>query len=152
MRLVGVAIVLPALLAGCSTDKQQDRPAVPDIPPGYDWNRPDPRYGGYFADRYFRDMPGKSERPLQPADRIYRGEDGRYYCRRPDGTTGLIIGTINASLLDRLIPHGGSQTLGTLSGAGPGAGSGAPGINAAGSSGGGSSGGVTPVPGDLKCR
>lgn len=27
-------------------------------------------------------------------DRIYRGSDNRYYCRRDDGTTGLIVGGV----------------------------------------------------------
>ncbi len=57
----------------------------------YDWNRPDPRYGGYDASRYYH--PGNyRERRLGRNDRIYRGGDGRYYCRRTDGTTGLIVG------------------------------------------------------------
>src|ERR1044072_2658697 len=34
------------------------------------------------------------ERRLGRHDRIYRGGDGRYYCRRSDGTTGLVIGAI----------------------------------------------------------
>ena len=37
----------------------------------------------YHAGRY-------RERRLGRRDRIYRGGDGRYYCRRSDGTTGLI--------------------------------------------------------------
>ncbi len=29
---------------------------------------------------------------LTSNDQVYRGSDGRYYCKRNDGTTGLIIG------------------------------------------------------------
>ncbi|RVT41861.1 glycine zipper 2TM domain-containing protein [Sphingobium algorifonticola] len=53
--------------------------------------------------------------------RIYRGGDGRYYCRRQDGTTGLIIGAAVGGLLGNRIDNGNSSLLGTLLGAGGGA-------------------------------
>ena len=31
-------------------------------------------------------------RRLDRSDRIWRGRDGRYYCKRDNGTTGLVIG------------------------------------------------------------
>jgi hypothetical protein len=74
----------------------------------------------YYADRYYRE--GRYEpRQLSYNDRIYRGEDGRYYCRRSDGTTGLIIGGIGGGVLGNLIAPGDSKTLGTILGAGAGA-------------------------------
>lgn len=86
----------------------------------YDWNRPDPRYGGYDAARYYR--PGSyRERRLTRYDRIYRGYDGRYYCRRSDGTTGLIVGGVLGGVLGNAISDGHSSTLATLLGAGGGA-------------------------------
>jgi len=57
-------------------------------------------------------------RRLGRNDRIYRGRDGRYYCRRNDGTTGLVIGGIAGGLLGNAIS---GDTLGTLIGAGGGA-------------------------------
>ena len=54
-------------------------------------------------------------------DRIYRGSDNRYYCRRDDGTAGLIIGGIGGGVLGNIIAPGGSKTLGTIIGAGAGA-------------------------------
>lgn len=88
----------------------------------YDWNRPDPRYGNrYDAARYYRDGRDYRERRLTRNDRIYRGYDGRYYCRRPDGTTGLIIGGVAGGLLGNALDNGRSSTLGTLIGAGAGA-------------------------------
>jgi len=57
-------------------------------------------------------------RRLGRNDRIYRGRDGRYYCRRNDGTTGLVIGGIAGGLLGNAVAGG---TLGTLIGAGGGA-------------------------------
>jgi hypothetical protein len=83
----------------------------------YDYNRPDPSYGNYYADRYYSDDPRYRERRLSRNDRIYRGEDGRYYCRRSDGTTGLVVGAIAGGVLGNLIAPGGSETLGTILGA-----------------------------------
>ncbi len=58
------------------------------------------------------------ERRLGRGDRVYRGHDGRYYCRRSNGTTGLVIGAIGGAALGSAI---GGDTLGTLLGAGAGA-------------------------------
>jgi hypothetical protein len=86
----------------------------------YDWNRPDPRYGNYDAARYYR--PGNySERRLGRNDRVYRGNDGRYYCRRSDGTTGLIVGGVLGGLLGNAVANGHSTTLATILGASGGA-------------------------------
>ncbi len=87
---------------------------------GYDWNRPDPRYGNYDAARYYRSG-NYSERRLGRNDRVYRGNDGRYYCRRTDGTTGLIIGGVLGGLLGNSLAGGHSTTLATILGAGGGA-------------------------------
>ena len=86
----------------------------------YDYNRPGPQ-GRYYADRYYRD--GQYYRPVRLTrnDRIYRGNDNRYYCRRSDGTTGLIIGGIAGGLIGNRIDRGGSGILGTILGAGAGA-------------------------------
>ena len=88
----------------------------------YDYNRPDRRYGHYYdAGRYYRDGRYYPERRLTRYDRVYRGNDGRYYCRRSDGTTGLIIGAVAGGLLGNALDNGRSSTLGTLLGAGGGA-------------------------------
>lgn len=86
---------------------------------GYNWNRPDPRYNGYYADNYYRR--GNSPYYLNRNDRVYRGRDGRYYCRRNDGTTGLIVGGLGGGVLGNVIAPGGSKTLGTIIGGGLGA-------------------------------
>jgi len=84
----------------------------------YDYNRPDPRYGNrYEPQRYYRDGRYYKERRLTRNDRIYRGTDGRYYCRRSDGTTGLIVGALAGGLLGNAIDNGRSSTLGTILGA-----------------------------------
>ena len=53
--------------------------------------------------------------------KVYAGRDGRYYCKRQDGTTGLIVGGIAGGVLGNIIAPGGSKTLGTLLGAAGGA-------------------------------
>jgi hypothetical protein len=68
----------------------------------------------------YRDGPQYRERVLQPQDRVYAGTDGRYYCRRSDGTTGLIIGGAAGGILGNLV-GGRSSTIATLLGAAGGA-------------------------------
>lgn len=87
----------------------------------YDYNRPDPAYNGYYADRYYRDDPRYRERRLSRNERVYRGQNGQYYCRRNDGTTGLIVGGVGGAVLGGVIAPGGSSTLGALLGAAGGA-------------------------------
>jgi hypothetical protein len=84
-----------------------------------------PPGGPYYAERYYKDDARYHERRLGENDSIYRGGDGRYYCKRSDGTTGLIVGGIAGGALGSLIAPGGSKTLGTLLGAAGGAAAGA---------------------------
>ncbi|RHW19046.1 glycine zipper 2TM domain-containing protein [Sphingomonas gilva] len=51
----------------------------------------------------------------------WRGRDGRMYCRKSDGTTGLIVGGVAGALIGRTIDTRGDRTLGTLGGAAAGA-------------------------------
>ena len=60
-------------------------------------------------------------RRMSRADSIYRGSDNRYYCRRDDGTTGLIIGATAGAVLGNIIWPGESKVLGTIIGGGAGA-------------------------------
>lgn len=72
-----------------------------------DWNpEGDYRRGNYRSRRMGRD------------DEIYRGRNGRYYCKRNDGTTGLVVGALGGGVAGNLL---GGGTLGTLLGAGGGA-------------------------------
>ncbi|MBO9603198.1 MAG: glycine zipper 2TM domain-containing protein [Novosphingobium sp.] len=50
-------------------------------------------------------------------DRVWRGNDGRYYCRRDNGTTGLIVGAAGGALLGRAIDTHGERATGTILGA-----------------------------------
>lgn len=53
--------------------------------------------------------------------RYWRGNDGRYYCKKPNGTTGLLIGGVAGALIGRSIDTQGDRTVGTLLGAAGGA-------------------------------
>lgn len=87
----------------------------------YDWNRVEQGQGRYYADRYYRDGRYYQPRRLAQNDRIYRGYNGQYYCRRDDGTTGLILGGVAGGVLGNVIAPGESKTIGTILGAGAGA-------------------------------
>lgn len=75
----------------------------------------------FYADQYYRPGNQYRVRRMGRNDTIYRGRDNRYYCRRSDGTTGLIIGGLAGGLLGNSLSSGGSRTLGTLLGGGAGA-------------------------------
>ena len=61
------------------------------------------------------------ERALRSNDVVWRGDDGRYYCRRDDGTTGLIVGAAAGALIGRELDGGRERTLGTILGGAAGA-------------------------------
>ena len=115
--LVSVSAAL-VLLGGCS-GYDGDRPGRGYR--NYDYAHPDPAYGSYDASRYYRANPRYRERQMGMNERIYRGSDNRYYCRRNDGSTGLIVGAIAGGVLGNMIAPGDSQVLGTIIGAGAGA-------------------------------
>ncbi len=82
----------------------------------------DDRYDpNYDPSRHYRPAPSSQERVLTSNERVYAGTDGRYYCRRSDGTTGLIAGGAAGGILGNVIDGGHSRTVGTLLGAAAGA-------------------------------
>lgn len=66
---------------------------------------------------------GKTEAEAQRRSkyREWRGRDGRRYCRKENGTTGLVVGGVAGALVGRTVDTRGDRTLGTLLGAGAGA-------------------------------
>jgi Glycine zipper 2TM domain len=52
---------------------------------------------------------------------VWRGNDGRYRCRRDNGTTGLIIGGAAGALIGNEVAGRGDKLLGTIIGAAGGA-------------------------------
>lgn len=72
--------------------------------------RNDYRNGGYYGEPVYRNT------------RTWRGDDGRYYCRRSDGTTGLIVGGVAGALIGREVAgRRGDRTVGAILGAAGGA-------------------------------
>lgn len=53
--------------------------------------------------------------------RYWRGNDGRYHCRKSNGTTGLLIGGAAGALLGRAVDTRGDRATGTIVGAAAGA-------------------------------
>ena len=67
--------------------------------------------------------------PLTPAEAgkrgykysEWKGRDGRTYCRKRDGTVGLIVGGVGGALVGRAIDTRGDRATGTVLGAAAGA-------------------------------
>ena len=79
-------------------------------------------YGAWDPAPYYRrDDRRYRPRRLRRSDYVYRGSDNRYYCRRDDGTTGLIVGGIAGGVLGNIIARERSKTIGTIIGASAGA-------------------------------
>jgi len=107
--LLATALIVPTLSA-CATTGYGDRA-------GYNNNRGD-RYSDNRRDERRAE---RRARYLAENDVIYRDNDGRYYCKRDDGTAGTIVGAIAGGVLGNIIAPGGSKTLGTVLGAAGGA-------------------------------
>lgn len=109
--LIGTALALAVALPAAT-------PAMADPPP---WA---PAHGKRAKDsaRYYDSRGYYAEpRVMRRGDRYWRGDDGQYYCRRDNGTTGLIIGAAGGALLGRQIDRSGNRTTGTVLGAAAGA-------------------------------
>jgi hypothetical protein len=87
--------------------------ALADPPP---W-APAHGHRAHQAHRY--DSRGRYAEPvvISRDDRVWRGNDGRYYCRRANGTTGLVIGAALGALAGNRIDGGRDRTVGTILGA-----------------------------------
>jgi hypothetical protein len=85
-------------------------------PDNYRWQGGDNNPHWDAEHSYHRE--GHYDRRLTRDDYVYRGGDGRYYCRRSDGTTGLVVGAIGGGILGGAI---GGSALSTLLGAAGGA-------------------------------
>ena len=71
---------------------------------------------------YYRDDHRHHERRLVRYDEVvYHGDDGRYYCHRSDGTTGLIVGAVAGGVVGSQLARGRSAALGTILGVAGGA-------------------------------
>jgi hypothetical protein len=75
------------------------------------------RYEDRRGDRY----EGRRYRTTDNGVRYWRGDVGRYYCRRGDGTVGLLAGAALGALLGRAVDTRGERVTGTVLGAAAGA-------------------------------
>ena len=102
LAAAAIALALPAA------------PAAADPPP---WapahgKRAKDAQRSYYQPRYYAATNGV---------RYWRGDDGRYYCKRSNGTTGLIVGAAAGALAGRAIDTRGERATGTILGAAAGA-------------------------------
>ncbi|RNJ63269.1 MAG: glycine zipper 2TM domain-containing protein [Porphyrobacter sp. IPPAS B-1204] len=110
------AAELPVAPASASTIFTGFSPAASPVSTvaEYDRDRWDDRrrYRGR-DDRRWRD-----NRRHQARDdrRYWQDRDGRWRCRRSDGTTGLVVGAVGGALLGRTIDTRGDRSLGTVLG------------------------------------
>ncbi|MGR4892405.1 glycine zipper 2TM domain-containing protein [Sphingopyxis sp. LARHCG72] len=102
-----VALTAPAY-AGIAAPAKADGFHQLDQSSGFHKKRKDRRY-------YARDQRVNSN------TRIWRGDDGRYRCKKDNGTTGLLIGGAVGGLAGHEIAGGGDKLLGTVLGAAGGA-------------------------------
>lgn len=86
------------------------------------------RYRDNYRGDYGRDYRGDYRssgyygEPVYASTRTWRGDYGRYYCRRSDGTTGLIVGGVAGALIGREVAgRRGDRTVGAILGAAGGA-------------------------------
>jgi hypothetical protein len=102
LRTAALGIALPAMMVaaapvaahtashGASTYSQADS-----------WNQHRDRYNRYSRSGYYGE-------PVYASTPVWRGEDGRYYCRKKNGTTGMIIGGAAGALIGREIARDGN--------------------------------------------
>ena len=89
-------------------------PALADPPPHA------PAHGKRAKDRaslYHADGHYLTPRAITRDSRIWKGRDGKYYCKRDNGTTGLVIGAGVGALAGHELAGNGDKTLGVLLGA-----------------------------------
>ena len=110
LALAAVALAIPAVPAAADP---------PDWAPAHGWRAKHghgervvvyDRYGRYYQPRV-----------ITRQTHIWRGRDGHYYCRRDNGTTGLIIGAAGGALVGRAVDSHGDRATGTIVGAALGA-------------------------------
>ena len=106
---IGVAATAPAY-AGLST-------AAPAQAPGL--FKADQDAGFYRKKRHHRNY--ARDQRVHSNTRVWRGSDGRYRCKKDNGTTGLLIGGAVGGLAGHEIAGDGDKLLGTVLGAAGGA-------------------------------
>ncbi|MEZ5680032.1 MAG: glycine zipper 2TM domain-containing protein [Erythrobacter sp.] len=79
-------------------------------------------YRGHRARPYYMGYSRDWGEPVYRDTRIWRGRDGRYYCRKDNGTTGLLVGAgVGALIGHEVAGRNGDRTLGAILGGAAGA-------------------------------
>lgn len=125
-----MALAAPALMFGAmpasaapSFDKAPNAQAGSHTESAWEHSRKDRRYYRDGRSRNYYAAPRRAYygEPVNYRTRAWRGNDGRYYCKKENGTTGLLIGGAAGALAGHQIAGSGDRTLGALLGAAGGA-------------------------------
>jgi uncharacterized protein YcfJ len=109
--------VLAASLAAAALTAAPAAPAAAAPPPWAPAHGYRDHHDRRHAHRYDRHGRYASPVAITRRDHVWRGRDGRYYCRRDNGTTGLVIGAALGALAGNQIDGGRDRTLGAILGA-----------------------------------
>lgn len=122
LRTAALSLALPSMMA-VSLPAAAATWRAPSADQSMVYHNDDDRGDRYRGDRYDRGYYGRSgyAEPVYNGTPVWRGDDGRYYCKKKNGTTGLIIGGAAGALIGRSIAGRGDNTLGTILGAAGGA-------------------------------
>jgi uncharacterized protein YcfJ len=103
-------LIIAAALVGLAM------PAAPALADPPRWAQ---AHGKRAKQKRVYDSRGRYNEPrrLGRSDRVWRGKDGRYHCKRDNGTTGLVIGAAVGGLAGHEIAGSGDRTLGAILGA-----------------------------------
>jgi hypothetical protein len=136
MTKAALALAVPGLLAstvpaGAMPTSHGDASSYVTVGSDTTWNHDRGRHRGWDrgrgrgGDDYGRYEQGdryeRYDQPVRANTRIWRGDNGQYYCRRDDGTTGLLIGAAVGGLIGNEVAGRGDRTLGVILGAAGGA-------------------------------
>jgi hypothetical protein len=118
LAAAGLAVTAAPATAGHRDHDRYDRYERSDR-----YDRHDRRGYDRYERRQIYDRNGRYYEPrrLSRRDNMWRGRDGRYYCERDNGTTGLIIGAAGGAFLGRAVDTRGERATGTILGAALGA-------------------------------
>lgn len=115
----GLAVAMPAQAAPVSAEAYQPAyTATYEVDSANQWRD---RYRDRDHRRYDRGRYDRHHDRYDRDRRVWRGRDGRYYCRKDDGTTGLLIGGAVGGLIGHEVAGRGDRTLGAILGAAGGA-------------------------------
>ena len=122
LAMAGAAALSVPASAATGFGPERAGAAVTGVSDGWhNWrDRRDYRDGDRYRDYGHRDR-GYYGEPVRARGESWRGRDGRYYCRRDDGTTGLIVGGAVGGLIGHEVAGRGDRTLGTILGVAGGA-------------------------------